>query len=33
MDNAHSKLLAYQSFAYIEIMQNGEVEFEQFPMQ
>ena len=30
MGNAHSKLLAYPSFACIQIMQNGEVDLSNF---
>ena len=28
--NAHSKLLAYPSFAYIETIQNGKIDFRNF---
>jgi hypothetical protein len=30
VDNAHRKLLAYLSFAYIETMQNGKVDLRNF---
>jgi len=30
VDNAHSKLLAYPTFVYIQTMQNGKVHFAQF---